>query len=141
MYEYHNVVFSSSARTRTRQLNQLASEGWELVTLSSMLCKATLRRIHTPGQAPPAALPITTGGIVFLIISTTLMLLFFGLVTGAWAGGTTCTTRDQADFRRYVTECRDGSRSVTRYERDFKRWRTEVTKPATRPPQGKEKTR
>jgi hypothetical protein len=57
------------------------------------------------------------------------LILTLLLTALSWAGGTTCITRYQADFRRLVTECQDGSRSVTRYERDFKRWRTEVTKP------------
>jgi len=40
-----------------------------------------------------------------------------------------CTTRYDAAFDRYVTECTDGSRAVTRYDKQFQRWRTDVTKP------------
>jgi hypothetical protein len=46
------------------------------------------------------------------------------------AGGTArCTTRDDAAFQRWVTECTDGSRAITRYDAAFKRYRTTITRP------------
>ena len=40
-----------------------------------------------------------------------------------------CTTRDDAQFKRLITECTDGSRAVSRYDAQLKRWRSEITKP------------
>jgi hypothetical protein len=39
------------------------------------------------------------------------------------------TTRDDAQFKRLITGCTDGSRAVSRYDAQLKRWRSEITKP------------
>jgi hypothetical protein len=46
-----------------------------------------------------------------------------------------CTTREDRQFKRLLTECTDGSRAVTRYDEQFQRWRTAITKqgPGERP--------
>jgi hypothetical protein len=40
-----------------------------------------------------------------------------------------CTTRDDAQVKRLITECTDGSRAVSHYDAQLKRWRFEITKP------------
>jgi hypothetical protein len=62
------------------------------------------------------------------------LLMIGGMLLGllsrsAWAGPVHCTTHEDPAFKRWVTECTDGSRAVTRYDEQFQRWRTEVTKP------------
>ena len=55
------------------------------------------------------------------------------------AGGTArCTTREDPQFKRWVTECSDGARAITRYDAQLKRYRTDITKPSPgdKPPRG-----
>jgi hypothetical protein len=70
-----------------------------------------------------------------------LMLAALGLLALASAGAastTHCTTREDPAFKRWVTECSDGSRAVTRYDETFNRYRTDVITPpkGNKPPYG-----
>jgi hypothetical protein len=49
-----------------------------------------------------------------------------------------CTTREEIELNRLVTECRDGSRAITRYDEALKQWDMQViTPPKTdKPPRG-----
>jgi hypothetical protein len=64
--------------------------------------------------------------------------LLLALVSPALGSTTHCTTREDPAFKRWVTECSDGSRSVTRYDEAFKRFQTDVVTPpkGDKPPHG-----
>jgi hypothetical protein len=70
-----------------------------------------------------------------LIVAAVFMLALAG--AGA-ASTTTCTTREDPAFKRWVTECSDGARAATRYDAAFKRYQTDIVWPPTgdRPPAG-----
>lgn len=54
-----------------------------------------------------------------------------GIPISALAGDPVhCTTREDRQFRRWVTTCTDGSRAVSKWDEQFQRWRTDITKPA-----------
>jgi hypothetical protein len=53
-----------------------------------------------------------------------------GIPRTAFAGDPVrCTTQEDAQFKRLITECTDGSRAVSRYDAQLKRRRSEITKP------------
>jgi hypothetical protein len=55
------------------------------------------------------------------------------LITALAGASTTCTTRWDAAFQIYRTECTDGSVYHTREDKGFQRWRTEQTRPPKAP--------
>jgi hypothetical protein len=71
-----------------------------------------------------------------IIGSITILLL--ALISPARSSTTHCTTREDPAFKRWVTECTDGSRAVTRYDEAFKTYRTDVITPpkSDKPPHG-----
>ncbi|MGH8064528.1 MAG: hypothetical protein ACRERE_04680 [Candidatus Entotheonellia bacterium] len=60
------------------------------------------------------------------IILTVLML---ALVSPALADTARCRTRSDEAFKRWITECSDGSRAITTYDPQFKRYQTDVISP------------
>jgi hypothetical protein len=56
----------------------------------------------------------------------------------AHAGDVRCTTKEDPQFQRWVTECTDGARAITKYDEPFQRYRTDITKApqGDRPPLG-----
>jgi hypothetical protein len=64
--------------------------------------------------------------------------LLLALVSPALGDTTHCTTREDRALHRWVTECSDGSRSVTRYDDQLKRFYTDVVTPpkSDKPPHG-----
>jgi hypothetical protein len=67
-----------------------------------------------------------------------ITLLFLGLATASAAETVHCTTREEPAFKRWVTTCTDGARSMTRWNQAFKRWDTEIVTPpkSHQPPRG-----
>jgi hypothetical protein len=65
-------------------------------------------------------------------------LLMLALVSPALGCTTHCTTREDPAFKRWMTECSDGSRSVSTYDSGLKRWDTRVITPpkGEQPPAG-----
>jgi hypothetical protein len=72
-------------------------------------------------------------------MATITLIALLLLAPLAYAGDTTCCiTREDPELRRWITECTDGSRSVSRWDAGLQRWQTDVTKPpqANQPPRG-----
>lgn len=69
------------------------------------------------------------------IILTVLML---ALVSPALADTARCRTRSDEAFKRWRTECTDGSRAITTYDEAFKQYRTDIISPpkSDKPPRG-----
>jgi hypothetical protein len=50
-----------------------------------------------------------------------------GIPISALAGDPVhCTTREDCQFKRLMTECTDGTRAMSRYDAQFQRWRTDI---------------
>jgi hypothetical protein len=62
-----------------------------------------------------------------------LTVLFLSLATASLAETVHCTTREEPAFKRWVTTCTDGARSITRWNQAFHRWDTEIVTPPKRP--------
>jgi hypothetical protein len=57
------------------------------------------------------------------------LLLWLNVMSPAIAGTAHGATREDPQFKRLVTTCNDGSRTVTHDDEPFKRWRTDIVKP------------
>ena len=49
-----------------------------------------------------------------------------------------CTTREDPQFQRLITECTGGARAITKYDKQFQRWRTDIVRApkGDKPPRG-----
>jgi hypothetical protein len=67
-----------------------------------------------------------------------ITLVWLSLAATSAAETVHCTTREEPAFKRWVTTCTDGARSITRWNQAFKRWDTEIVTPpkAHTPPRG-----
>ena len=70
------------------------------------------------------------------IVGMTMLLL--SLATASTADTVHYTTREEPAFKRWVTTCTDGARSITRWDEAFKRWQTDIVTPpkGNKPPPG-----
>ncbi len=64
-----------------------------------------------------------------LLITRALLL---GLASTSLDGTVACHTYNDAELKRLVTICSDGSRAVTRYDAELQRWNTQVITPQDR---------
>jgi hypothetical protein len=73
-------------------------------------------------------------------MSTIIMLAGWLMLTPlmAYAGDVRCTTREDPELQRWLTECSDGARAITRYDEAFKRYQTDIVRPpkGDQPPRG-----
>jgi hypothetical protein len=54
--------------------------------------------------------------------------LILALASPALADTTHCTTREDAEAKRLITTCTDGSRAVSRYDAQAQRWYTDIVR-------------